>query len=214
MVGIALLNLARFSLYIAAIVLAVIEFIVDAVALAALNNFGLSSGPVGAAGWTMFVTIISLLILPILAFGNVLTRKNIKFVHLFNRILYELIIVGTLCLFLFISGIVMANYAGSGGCFGISVCSKFKAATAFPWLSFFVLLVLSVVLTLMLLKVRKSGGDIKAALSYEIQDEYPAVAAAPPQTASEPYPAAVQGGNIRYYDSHPDVSMPVPREEV
>ncbi|KAJ1931664.1 hypothetical protein GGF37_007314, partial [Kickxella alabastrina] len=121
MVGIALLNLARFSLYIAAIVLAVIEFIVDAVALAALNNFGLSSGPVGAAGWTMFVTIISLLILPILAFGNVLTRKNIKFVHLFNRILYELIIVGTLCLFLFISGIVMANYAGSGGCFGISV---------------------------------------------------------------------------------------------
>ncbi|KAJ2723670.1 hypothetical protein GGI07_002465 [Coemansia sp. Benny D115] len=222
MLSIAVLQKVRFFAYIAIIVLSVVELIVDAVNLAALNDtvvvggirysFG-DSGAKGASGWTMFVTLITLLVAPLLAFGSILTNKGIPFVHLFNRLFFELITVVVFLIFWFISGVVMAVYAPSGSCHGISVCSKMQAATAFPWLNFFAFLVVTIVLTILLLKVRSNGGNAQTTLTYEIENDYPAVTAGAPEH-NIGYPSGgVQPTNESYYNLHPDVNMPVPNTE-
>ncbi|KAJ1645776.1 hypothetical protein J3B02_003650, partial [Coemansia erecta] len=208
MFSVRMLQALRFWLYAAAILFAVIELIVDALALGALADYGFVSEHKGAAGWTMFVTVVGLITIPLIMFGNIMVSLGFNFIQPLNRILHELIVVVTLDVFYFVAGIVMANYAGGGGCGGSSVCSKFKAATAFPWLSFFVLLVQSVVLGLLLHIVRVNGGSL-ATPSYEIDGEFPVVAAAPPQHGTDPYPAPVQGAPSSY-DDQPHVSMPMP----
>ncbi|KAJ2242002.1 hypothetical protein GGI13_007120 [Coemansia sp. RSA 455] len=212
------LKLARFYLFIAAIVLTVVTFIVDAVALAALKSDYWGFGYVfsftshkGAAGFTMFVTIVSLFLIPTLAFGNVLAQKGFGFIEILNRVLYELISVCVLGLFWFISACVMAAYAG-GECG--SLCSKFNAATAFTWLTFIVILALSVVIGLMLHIVRTSGGNIQETLTHSIDGEYVARTNNNGGAGLEnnPYPGATAGGNS-YYNSSPAVNMPIPGDK-
>ncbi|KAJ1996526.1 hypothetical protein GGI02_001516 [Coemansia sp. RSA 2322] len=214
------LKLARFSLYLAAIVLAAVSLIVDAVALAALNqkytvglfsfSFGDSSNK-GAAGFTMFVTLVSLILLPALAFGNVLVAKGFGQVEILNRVLWEMVTVSVLGLFWFIAAVVMASYA-SGSCGGLSVCTKFNAATAFAWLAFFAVLGVAITVGLMLHVVRTSGGDIKQALTHNFDSGYPNTQARAGDVESHPYPGAAAGGNA-YYSSSPAVNMPVPGDK-
>ncbi|KAJ2893714.1 hypothetical protein GGI21_000421 [Coemansia aciculifera] len=216
------LKLTRFYLYIAAIVLTVVTFIVDAVALASLKtyyyggySFGFSTLR-GAAGFTMFVCIVALFLTPSLAFGNVLARTGaLGFIEILNRVLYEVIAVSVLGLFWFIAACVMASYADVECFDGWSMCGKFKAATAFTWLTFGAVLALSIVLGLMLHVVRTSNGSIKDTLSYNIDGEYaPRANAAGGAAAveSHPYPGAAAGGNS-YYNSSPAVNMPVPGDK-
>ncbi|KAJ1721851.1 hypothetical protein LPJ53_003671 [Coemansia erecta] len=213
MPAVKLLQTLRFWLFVAAFVSAVIELIVDAVALGALAGIPFSGEHKGAAGWTMFATAVSLIIIPLLAFGGYMASRGFGFAILLNRVLYELIIVVTLDVFVFVAGIVMANYA-SGCPSALSVCAKFKAATAFPWLSFFILLAQSVVVGLLLHLVRTNGGSVFTTLSYDVEGEFPVVSAAPPQHGSDPYPAPVQGApSAAYYESQPQVSMPEPHGE-
>ncbi|KAJ2741837.1 hypothetical protein GGI20_004910 [Coemansia sp. BCRC 34301] len=217
----SILKLARFYLYIAAIVLTVVTFIVDAVSLASLKSiyvgfytYSFSSNK-GAAGFTMFVTIVSLFLIPSLAFGNVLARKGMAFAETLNRILYELISVSVLGLFWFIAACVMASYA-SVDCYGSSICGKFSAATAFTWLTFVAVLGLAVVLGLMLHVVRTSNGNIKETLSYNIDGEYATRTNAAPTGAgleSHPYPGATAAGGNSYYNSSPAVNMPIPGDK-
>ncbi|KAJ2443230.1 hypothetical protein GGF42_006705 [Coemansia sp. RSA 2424] len=219
----SMLKLARFYLYIAAIVLTVVTFIVDAVSLASLKSvyagfyYLAYSSNKGAAGYTMFVTIVSLFLIPALAFGNVLARKGFGFVEILNRVLYELIAVCVLGLFWFIAACVMASYADFDY-YGGSVHSKFSAATAFTWLTFVTLLGLSVVLGLMLHIVRTSSGNIKETLTYNIDGEYApransaAVSSGGAGLESHPYPGATAGGNS-YYNSSPAVNMPIPGDK-
>ncbi|KAJ2031612.1 hypothetical protein IWW57_000624 [Coemansia sp. S610] len=216
------LKLARFYLYLAAIVLIVVTFIVDAVSLASLKGSTVYMGFVytysyssnkGAAGFTMFVTIVSLFLVPAIAFGSLLVQKGLGFIEILNRVLFELIAVSVLGFFWFVAACVMAAYAGLE-CGGSSICSKFSAATAFTWLTFVVMLALSVVVGLMLHVVRTSGGNIKETLTHAIDGEY--VARAQPAGAagleSHPYPGATAGGNS-YYNSSPAVNMPIPGDK-
>ncbi|KAJ2058336.1 hypothetical protein GGI17_005112 [Coemansia sp. S146] len=213
----SVLKLARFYLFIAAIVLTVVTFIVDAVSLASLKTtyFGFVityTSHRGAAGFTMFVTIVSLFLIPTLAFGNVLAQKGFGFIEILNRVLYELITVCVLGLFWFIAACVMAAYAG-GECG--SLCSKFNAATAFTWLTFIVVLALSVVIGLMLHIVRTSGGNIQETLTHGIDGEYVARTnnnAGGAGLENHPYPGATAGGNS-YYNSSPAVNMPIPGDK-
>ncbi|KAJ2812932.1 hypothetical protein FBU31_001549 [Coemansia sp. 'formosensis'] len=212
------LKLSRFYLYIAAIVLTVVTFIVDAVSLASLKTitvFGYEfsySANRGAAGFTMFVTIVSLFLIPAVAFGNVLAQKGLGFIEILNRVLYELITVSVLGLFWFIAACVMAAYAG-GSCG--SLCSKFDAATAFTWLTFVVVLAISIVDGLILHVVRTSGGNIQETFAYAVDGEYAARAnnnAGGAGLENHPYPGATAGGNS-YYNSSPAVNMPVPGDK-
>ncbi|KAJ2764133.1 hypothetical protein GGI18_006517, partial [Coemansia linderi] len=106
------LKLARFYLYLAAIVLIVVTFIVDAVSLASLKGSTVYMGFVytysyssnkGAAGFTMFVTIVSLFLVPAIAFGSLLVQKGLGFIEILNRVLFELIAVSVLGFFWFVA---------------------------------------------------------------------------------------------------------------
>ncbi|KAJ2486086.1 hypothetical protein IWW37_005735 [Coemansia sp. RSA 2050] len=220
----SVLKLARFYLYLAAIVLIVVTFIVDAVSLASLKVTSVYMGYYftysystnkGAAGFTMFVAIVSLFLVPAIAFGSLLVQKGLGFVEILNRVLYELITVSALGFFWFVAACVMAAYAGLE-CGGSSVCSKFSAATAFTWLTFVTMLGLSVVVGLMLHVVRTSGGNIKETLTHGIDGEY--VARANPAGGaagleSHPYPGATAAGGNSYYNSSPAVNMPIPGDK-
>ncbi|KAJ1848993.1 hypothetical protein LPJ57_008446, partial [Coemansia sp. RSA 486] len=60
MFSVRLLQTLRFWLYAAAILFAVVELIVDALALGALSDYSFVGELKGAAGWTMFVTVVGL----------------------------------------------------------------------------------------------------------------------------------------------------------
>lgn len=213
MLGTSLLKLARFSLYMGALVLIVIVLITDAVTLAAFKDIHIHGYTVefghikGAGGYTMFVTVLSLIILPFLAFGNLLASRGIGLAEKLNAILHELAAVGFFVLLWFISAVVLSVYACTGG----SACSKISAATAFSWLTFFALAIQAGVLTMLLMKVRKSGGDMRNTLSYQIDDDYqgdmrrqntPGVSDQPPQVE-------LGGASTNpYYSSNPAVNMP------
>ncbi|KAJ2850811.1 hypothetical protein IWW36_001626 [Coemansia brasiliensis] len=214
MLSSALLRLLRYSLYLTAITLAVIELIVDAVALAALNDtyrgFSFSfTNEKGAAGYTMFVTIVTLLFIPIVTFANILVNRGFGAAARFNQILTELSNTVFFLVLWFIAGVVMAVYAGSGDCFGFSVCKKFKAATAFAWLPFFVFLAQTAVLVLILLRIRANGGNMKS-MTHDIDGDagLPTAVAAPPQHVETPYSQPNKGEGA-YYNSNPQVDMPV-----
>ncbi|KAJ2321402.1 hypothetical protein H4S02_009251 [Coemansia sp. RSA 2611] len=209
MLSTALLRLLRYTLYLAAIFLALLEFIVDAVALAALNQringFRIDfSAHKGAAGYTMFVTLATLLFLPVVTFANILANRGFGAAAKLNRIGHELAVAGLFTALWFIAGVVMAVYAGEGDCFGFSVCKKFKAATAFAWFPFFVFALQTGVLVLILQRIRSSGGTLQTP-AHQIDDE--AQAAAPPQHVEQPFERAHKAEES-YYNSNPEVAMP------
>ncbi|KAJ2452776.1 hypothetical protein EV183_002674 [Coemansia sp. RSA 2336] len=213
MISSALLRLLRYSLYLAAITLAVVELIVDAVALAALNDTyrGISfSFPdeKGAAGYTMFVTIVTLLFIPVVTFANVLANRGFGIAARFNQILTELAVTAFFLVLWFVAGVVMATYAGRYECIGFSLCGKFKAATAFAWLPFFVFLAQTAVLVLILLRIRANGGNLKS-MTHDIDGDagLPTAVAAPPQHVETPY-AQPKDNEGSYYNSNPQVNMP------
>ncbi|KAJ1665813.1 hypothetical protein IW140_002894 [Coemansia sp. RSA 1813] len=211
-----LLRGVRFYLYVSAILLVVIELIVDALSLSSINDLsdslpsGYRSGLShvrGAAGYTMFVTLITLLLVPSIAFGGILANRGIAIAAILNRVLLEVSAVSALTLFWFVSGCVMANYADCGG---RGMCSRFRAATAFAWLLFFNLLAEVAILVLILLKIRSSNGDIKTAYTYDVDDVSPTpVMAAAPMHSEQPYSPTARAEES-YYESQPKVAMPTP----
>ncbi|KAI8323771.1 hypothetical protein GQ54DRAFT_95989 [Martensiomyces pterosporus] len=200
------LSAVRFWLLVAAIVLTFIEFIVDAVALASLKTtyvlfFKVTYGDEkGAAGWTMFLVIVSLFLIPAVTFGRALVNKGLGFADHLNRTLTELIIVTVLTGLWFISGIVLAVYAGNGSCHGSSTCSKYKAATAFAWLLFFDLLVVNIIVGIIFNKQKTNGLDVKTAYTVDLDAQ---------GTGSLPAPATA-GQTSYYQSSQPNISMPQP----
>ncbi|KAJ2785135.1 hypothetical protein H4R18_000723 [Coemansia javaensis] len=214
MVSTALLKLLRYSLYLAVLVLAFIELIVDAVALAGLktiNVFGFyySFGPPrGAAGYTMFVTLATLFVVPIIAFGNLLANRGISLATRANHIVNEVAAASFFTVLWFAAAVAMAYYAGDTDCYGYSACSKFKAATAFAWFPFFVFLCLTITLVILLVRVRKAGAPLTT-LAYEVDVEAGRPGPAVPQHVDAPYPSTgkSEGG---YYGSQPQVTMPTP----
>ncbi|KAJ2338533.1 hypothetical protein IWW50_006678 [Coemansia erecta] len=213
MIPTPLLRLLRYSLYLTAIGLAALELIVDAVALAALNNFNVRgvrvdfSAHKGAAGYTMFVTLITLLFIPVLTFANVLSNRGVNAAAKLNHISHELSVASFFTVLWFIAGVTMAVYAGDGDCFGLSVCKKFKAATAFAWFPFFVFLLLTSVLVIIMLRIRANGGSMKTP-AYEVDGDIESQPAAPPQHVDvDPYAQSPKGENS-YYNSNPQIAMP------
>ncbi|KAJ2158890.1 hypothetical protein GGF46_003435 [Coemansia sp. RSA 552] len=220
----SLLRVLRYSLYLGIIFLAVIELIVDAVALGGLNSQGglvSLSAERGAAGYTMFVTILTLLVIPLVAFGTLLASMGMGFASSVNRIGTELSVAGAFTVLWFVSGVVMAVKADVN-CRGVSVCQKFKAATAFAWIPWLFFVGLSGVLVLILMRIRASGGNMQS-LAYDIDGEanQPQV---PPQAAGAPQhmeatPQHMEAGAYSpqstgkyegdsYYQSNPAVNMP------
>ncbi|KAJ2388791.1 hypothetical protein GGI23_005980 [Coemansia sp. RSA 2559] len=216
----SLLRGVRFYLYTCAILLVVIELIVDALSLSSINDLSdlLSFGggnPLdhlrGAAGYTMFVTIATILLLPLLGFGGMLASRGFAMASILNRVLIELITASTLALFWFVSGCVMANYAGSGGCGSNNLCQRFRAATAFAWLLFFNLLAEIAILVLILLKVRANNGSIMTTYTYDVDDVSGSpVMAAGPLHSEQPFPQSARAEES-YYDNNPKVNMPTPQ---
>ncbi|KAI9502407.1 hypothetical protein GGI25_004693 [Coemansia spiralis] len=192
-----LLKILRFYLYITALVFVVIVLITDAVSLSKLDKYpsGYVSEHKGAAGYTMFVTLASLILIPLITFGH-----HLAVFAVLSRVLHELILNAVLAVFWFVAGCVMANYSGGGGCYGSSLCSSFRAATAFSWLTFFVLLAQIVFLVLVVMRVRRNNGDIRAPYGYDSgYGGNAGGAAAPPMHSEEPY-----------YETQPKVEMPTP----
>ncbi|KAJ2515598.1 hypothetical protein H4217_005078 [Coemansia sp. RSA 1939] len=220
-IGGSFLRLLRFSLYWTAVVLVVIELIVDALSLSSINKWSNETGGLfdhgvfnelrGAAGYTMFVTLLTLLLMPAIVCGSGLAQRGITVAAILNRVVVELATVAVLMVLWFVSGVVMANYAGTGGCGGNGLCSRFKAATAFAWLLFFDLLAATAVLVLILLRTRSSGGDIRTTYAYDVGEPTatPAMVAGAPMHADQPYPPSV-GGVESYYGNQPKVAMPAP----
>ncbi|KAJ2704071.1 hypothetical protein H4R19_005276, partial [Coemansia spiralis] len=155
MLSTALLKLLRYSLYLAAIGLAAVELIVVSVALAGLNSmvmdgyyYSLSPWR-GGAGWTLFVTLSTLVVIPIIAFGNILASRGITVFARCNMILYETANAVLYTVLWFVAGVVMAHYADD--CPDVfNVCRRYKAATAFAWFPFFVFACISAVLIMLL----------------------------------------------------------------
>ncbi|KAJ2547448.1 hypothetical protein EV175_005219 [Coemansia sp. RSA 1933] len=217
----ALLRGVRFYLYTSAILLVVIELIVDALSLSSINDLadalpsGYGGSAVshirGAAGYTMFVTLVTLLLVPVIAFGGMIASRGFQMAAMLNRVLLEISTVSLLMLFWFVSGCVMANYSGGGSCGSSSLCQRFRAATAFAWLLFFNLLAEVGILVLILLKIRSNSGDIKTAYTFEVEDiSATPVMAAGPIHSDQPYPQSARAEES-YYDNNPKVSMPTPQ---
>ncbi|KAJ2077885.1 hypothetical protein H4R24_004851 [Coemansia sp. RSA 988] len=215
MVGTALLRLLRYSLYLGIIVLAVIELIVDAVAIAGVNDLDLSelSGQKGAAGYTMFVTLATLLVIPLVAFSTLLANRGVGFAGKLNLIVTELAISSFFTVMWFIAGVVMA-VKSRGSCFGYSFCKKLKAATAFAWLPFFAFLFLTLTLLLIWRIIRSNGGSLSTpthALDSNMEAGHPSVAAAaPPQHPEASFAPDASKNEGGYYGSSPQVNMPSP----
>ncbi|KAJ1798751.1 hypothetical protein LPJ59_002290 [Coemansia sp. RSA 2399] len=216
----SLLRGVRFYLYTCAILLVVIELIVDALSLSSISNLsdGLPSGIDdgldhlrGAAGYTMFVTLATILLLPLLGFGGIIAHRGLAMAAVLNRVVIELITASTLALFWFVSGCVMANYAGDGGCGSNSLCQRFRAATAFAWLLFFNLLAEIAILVLILLKVRANNGNIMTTYTYDVDEvsNTPTMAAGPLHS-EQPFPQSARAEES-YYDNNPKVNMPTPQ---
>ncbi|KAJ1950348.1 hypothetical protein FBU59_000723 [Linderina macrospora] len=179
-----LLTVLRFWLYATASGLAFLELILDAVALAAMNDKGPYTtdvftyyGPIGwseekgAAGWTMFVTIVTLFLIPTVLFARFLVSRGIGFAHHTNKTGIELAITTTVTVFWLVAGAVMANYAGTGGCNGSSLCAKFRAATAFAWLIFFDLAAALVFLIITAVRQKKAGANLMVVYTVDQQGE-------------------------------------------
>ncbi|KAJ2798575.1 hypothetical protein H4R21_003874 [Coemansia helicoidea] len=212
MLSTSLLKLLRYSLYLATLVLAAIELIVVSVALAAVSDFdGLTYGSLspwrGGAAYTLFVTLLTLLTYPFVAFGNILTNRGFHMCARYNMVIYEVVSAVLFTVLWFVAGVVMAHYADGCPSF-YSMCGKYKAATAFAWFPFFVFLCNSVVLSLLTHRARKGGAPLTI-LTYEIDYESgsgPAPAA--PQHVESQYQQATKT-DASYYGSNPQVSMPV-----
>ncbi|KAJ2796013.1 hypothetical protein H4R20_005682 [Coemansia guatemalensis] len=215
MLGANLLRLLRYSLYLWITFLVVIELIVDAVALAAVNDFDQLdlSGQKGAAGYTMFVTLATLLLIPLISCSMFLVNRGVGFAGKLNLIVTELAVASIFSVLWFIAGVVMA-VKSRGDCFGLSVCKKFKAATAFAWLPFFSFLFLTSVLVLIWRIIRSNGGSLSTpthALDSNMEAGHPSVAAAaPPQHPETSYAPDASKNEGGYYSSNPQVNMPSP----
>ncbi|KAJ1938727.1 hypothetical protein EC988_007503 [Linderina pennispora] len=177
-----LLTILRFWLYATASGLAALELILDGVALGALNNSSFAFNGIiysgggfseekGAAGWTMFVTIITLFLIPTVLFARFLVSRGVGFAHHTNKTGIELAITATLTVFWLVAGAVMANYAGTGGCYGSSLCSKFRAATAFAWLIFFDLAAALGFLIITAVRQKKAGANLMVVYTVDQQGE-------------------------------------------
>ncbi|KAI8323767.1 hypothetical protein GQ54DRAFT_309863 [Martensiomyces pterosporus] len=119
----------------------------------------------GASGWTMFVTIVTLIMLPLL-----LTRwAGVQ--RVVNRTGVELIILAVLSLFWFISGIALAAKSGEYSCLSRRLCHRVRAATAFSWLTFFVLLAAMAVVGLIARVQVKLGLPVFAAYSFDVEGD-------------------------------------------
>ncbi|KAJ2452777.1 hypothetical protein EV183_002675 [Coemansia sp. RSA 2336] len=160
------LTLLRKLTLFSAIVLICAAFVSDATVLAYINSNSIRGSPIkGAAGWTMFVAVISLLLLPLL-----LTRSE-KIQRWVNRTAIELIVLGVLTLFYFISGIVLATKTGDSSCMIKTLCRRVKAATAFCWLAFFVLVGAMLVVGLVARVQSRLGLPLFTAYSFDVEGQ-------------------------------------------
>ncbi|KAJ2694495.1 hypothetical protein H4R19_005911 [Coemansia spiralis] len=151
----------------AAIVLSAGALVANAMVLGYLSShFQLSSGKVHAAsGWALFVAVVSLLMLPLL-----LTRAE-RIQRVLNRTGTELTILGTLTLFYFIAGIVLATRAIERWCFTNALCNRTKAAAAFCWLAFIALLMALAVLGLIARVQSRLGLPLFTAYAFDIEGQ-------------------------------------------
>ncbi|KAJ2616336.1 hypothetical protein H4S08_000830 [Coemansia sp. RSA 1365] len=215
MVGTALLRLLRYSLYLVIIFLAVVELIVDAIAIEGLNDIGRasSSGQRGAAGYTMFVTLATLLLIPLIAFSTLLANRGLGFTSKLTTVINEVFVASVFTLMWFIAGVVMAVKCWSN-CSGFSFCLRFKAATAFAWLPFFAFLFLTIALLLIARTVRANGGSLTTpthAIESNMEAGHSPAAAVPLQHPAASFTPDASKNDGVYYGSNPQVNMPSPK---
>ncbi|KAJ1854920.1 hypothetical protein GGH12_003981 [Coemansia sp. RSA 1822] len=168
------LTLLRKVAICSAIALVFAALVADATVLASLNKYSIHGSPIrGAAGWTMFVVVVSLIFLPLL-----LTRLE-QVQRWVNRTGVELVILGVFTLFYFISGIVLAAKSSNKYCLASTLCHRVRAATAFCWLAFFALVVAMGVVGLIARTQSRLGLPLFTAYSFDVegQDITPAPAA-------------------------------------
>ncbi|PIA14192.1 hypothetical protein COEREDRAFT_82873 [Coemansia reversa NRRL 1564] len=214
MVGTALLRLLRYSLYLTIIFLAVIELIVDAVAIGGLNNLrGANvSAQRGATGYTMFVTLATLLLIPLIAFSTLLANRGLGFTSKLTTVINEVVIASVFTVLWFVAGVVMA-VKSRGSCLGFSFCHKLKAATAFAWLPFFAFLFLTIALVLIMRSVRANGGSLNTpthAIENNMEAGHSPAVAVPPQHPATSFAPDTSKNEGVYYGSNPQVNMPSP----
>ncbi|KAJ2077886.1 hypothetical protein H4R24_004852 [Coemansia sp. RSA 988] len=160
------LTVLRKVAIIASFVLAAGAFISDATVLAYMDKNSIQGRPVkGAAGWTMFATVSSLLVLPLL-----LTRSS-RFQRWLNRTAIELVILGVFTLLYFISGIVLASKSGDRSCLTSMLCRRIKATTAFCWIAFAALILALVVVGLIARAQSRLGLPLFTAYSFDVEGE-------------------------------------------
>ncbi|KAI8323768.1 hypothetical protein GQ54DRAFT_309864 [Martensiomyces pterosporus] len=157
----------RYWSYVAVCVLNFIEFILCAVTLSALPDDGSSSNR-SAVGWTIFVTVVTILVLPAMLFArSVVGSGFLRFLHHLNRIAAELTVVSTSIVAWFISAVVMSAYGDDNNCWRSRHCSKYRATTAFAWLIFFNFLVSLFALTVMAKQQRRAGRALMRAFTVD-----------------------------------------------
>ncbi|KAJ2182661.1 hypothetical protein EV180_001108 [Coemansia sp. RSA 518] len=160
------LTLLRKAAICTSIALAFATLVADATVLSSLNKYSIHGSPLrGASGWTMFVTVISLIFLPLL-----LTRLE-QIQRWVNRTGVELVILSVFTLFYFISGIVLASKSSNKYCFTSTLCHRVRAATAFCWLAFFALVVAMSVVGLIARTQSKLGLPLFTAYSFDIEGQ-------------------------------------------
>ncbi|KAJ2616335.1 hypothetical protein H4S08_000829 [Coemansia sp. RSA 1365] len=141
-------------------------FIADATVLAYLDKYFIRGRPVnGVAGWTMFATVSSLVVLPLL-----LTRSS-RIQRWLNRTAIELAILGVFTLFYFISGIVLASKSGDRSCLTSILCQRVKATAAFCWVAFAALILALIVVGLIARAQSRLGLPLFTAYSFDIEGE-------------------------------------------
>ncbi|KAJ2785134.1 hypothetical protein H4R18_000722 [Coemansia javaensis] len=156
----------------AALVASVAAFAADVAVLAYLNGNALRMAAVkGAAGWALFAALVSGATLPLLVTRAGRVQRRV------NRTAVELAILGTLALFHFIAGTVLATKAGDASCLIGRLCHRVRAATGFSWIALAALAGTLVVVGLIARVQSRLGLPLFAAYSFDIegQDITPAV---------------------------------------
>ncbi|KAJ1645775.1 hypothetical protein LPJ64_002668 [Coemansia asiatica] len=159
------LSVARKATICVSAVLSLGLLICTATAISEIRNFKHKPSVQHSVGWTLFVSLISLLVLPLL-----LTR-SLRIQRLLNRTGVELSILGLLTLFYFISGITLATKSSVGSCITNTLCHRVRACTGFAWLLFMVLLGAMVSLCMIARVQSRLGLLIFSAYSFDIDGQ-------------------------------------------
>ncbi|KAJ1934327.1 hypothetical protein EC988_008845, partial [Linderina pennispora] len=121
-------------------------------------------GVKGSSGWTMFVTVVGIIAIPIIALPTRL-QKHV------NRTGIELSALAVLTLFWFIASIAMATKSGEKSCMSRRLCHRVRAATAFSWLTFFAMFGCTVTVGLIARLQAKLGMPLFSSYTSDIQGD-------------------------------------------